>query len=77
MTEVRSAAAQAGQCDEQRLLHDASAAFSKAGTREELEAAWSAYVSPVWESIDAETRDILSRLRALRLRTISWRKENG
>ncbi len=72
MSEVRPAAAQAGICDEQQLLHDASAAFTKAGVPADLDAVWRRYISPVWDSIDTETQDILTRLYALRLSTLSW-----
>ena len=71
-TDVRSAAAQAGVCDEQQLLHDASAAFTKADVPADLDAVWRMYVQPVWDSIDFDTQDILSRLYALRLSTMSW-----
>jgi len=71
MTEVRSAA-QAGHCDEQKLLHDVSAAFTKAESNSDLDAVWRDYVVPVWDSIDSETQDILSRLYALRVSTLSW-----
>jgi hypothetical protein len=57
--------------DEQELLHEASAAFTRAKTREDVEAAWQRHVSPWWDSLDAETQDILSRLHALRLQTVS------
>jgi len=69
---TRSAAAQAGICDEQQLLHDASAAFTKAEATGDLDAVWRDYVAPVWDSIDGETQDILTRLYALRLSTMSW-----
>jgi hypothetical protein len=72
MSEVRSAAAMAGICDEQQLLHDASAAFTKAAVPGDLDAAWRDYVAPVWEALDTETQDILTRLYALRLSTMSW-----
>ena len=72
MTEPRSAAAHAGLCDEQQLLHDASAAFTKADAPGDLDAVWRTYVSPVWDSIDFDTQEILARLYALRLSTISW-----
>ncbi len=70
--EPRSAAAQAGVCNEQQLLHDASAAFTKADARGDLDVVWRDYVVPVWGSIDGETQDILTRLYALRLSTLSW-----
>jgi hypothetical protein len=72
MSEVRSAAAMAGVCDEQRLIHDASAAFTRSEKRCDLDSAWRDYVYPVWEQIDGETQDILSRLYSLRLSTLSW-----
>ena len=72
MSEVRSGAQMAGICDEQQLLHDASAAFTKADAPGDLDAVWRTFVQPVWDSIDGETRDILSRLYALRLSTMSW-----
>ncbi len=72
MTECRPTGAMAGVCDEQQLLHDASTAFTKADAPGDLDAAWSTYVSPVWDSIDGETQNILSRLYALRLSTMSW-----
>jgi hypothetical protein len=72
MTDARTSAAPAGVCDEQQLLHDASAAFTKADAPGDLDAVWRSYVQPVWDSIDGETQDILSRLYALRLSTMSW-----
>jgi len=72
MTEIRSAAQMAGACNEQQLLHDASAAFTKADAPGDLDAVWRTYVSPVWNSIDGETQDILCKLYALRLSTMSW-----
>lgn len=72
MSEVRSAAAQAGVCDEQQLIHDASAAFTRSEKRCDLDAAWRDYVAPVWRQIDYETQDILSRLYSLRLSTMAW-----
>ena len=67
MAEIRSAAAQAGVCDEQRLLFDASAAFVKALSRDELDRVWRVYVSPVWDQIDSGTQKILLRLYSTRL----------
>ncbi len=72
MSEVRSSAAQAGICDEQQLLHDASAAFAKASFPADLDEVWRSYVAPMWDSIETETQDILTRLYALRLSTLSW-----
>ncbi len=72
MTDVRSAAAQAGYCDEQQLLHDASAAFTNADAPGDLDAVWRTLCAPVWDSIDGDTQDILTRLYALRLSTMSW-----
>lgn len=72
MSKVRSAAAMAGVCDEQRLIHDASAAFTRSEKRGDLDSAWRDYVAPVWEQIDCETQDILSRLYSIRLSTLSW-----
>jgi hypothetical protein len=73
MTEGRSVEPQADACDEQRLLHDVSGAFNKAVSSADLDGVWRDFVTPVWESLDAETRDILSRLYALRLSTLSWK----
>jgi hypothetical protein len=72
MSEIRTAAAMVGVCDEQQLIHDASAAFTRSEKRMDLDAAWRAYVAPVWGQIDCETQDILSRLYSLRLSTMSW-----
>ena len=59
-------------CDEQLLIHNASAAFTKSEAPGDLDGVWRTYVAPVWDSIDAETQDILSRLYALRLSSLSW-----
>ena len=70
--DIRSAAAQAGVCDEQRLIFDTSAAFTNAGNNSELDVVWRTYVVPVEEQISDETHELLSRLYSLRLSTLSW-----
>lgn len=65
-------ATQAGVPDENLLIHDASRAFTRATTTEELDAAWRRYVAPVDGAIGADTKEILSRLYSLRLSTLSW-----
>lgn len=72
MSEPRSAAAMAGVCDEQRLIHEASRAFAQAETIPQLEDAWARYVAPVEASIGAETLDILTRLCDLRRSNIAY-----
>ena len=72
MTDEHSAAAQAGYCNEQQLLHDASAAFTHADAPSDLDAVWRTYVSPVWDSIDGETQGILKRLYSQRLSDLAW-----
>lgn len=72
MTDVRSGAAQAGVCDEQQLLFDASAAFTKADAPSDLDAAWRNYVVPVWDSIDGQTQDLLSDLYKHSLSNLAW-----
>lgn len=58
--------------NEQQLLHDASAAFTKADAPGDLDAAWRMHVSPVWDSIDGRTQDLLSDLYKLRLSNLAW-----
>lgn len=70
MSEVRSAAAQAGICDEQLLIHNASGAFARAANPSEIDAAWRQYVTPVYESVSEETQGLLHRLYSLRLTTL-------
>lgn len=60
------AAAHAAQRDEQRLIYEASRAFTQAKTLAALENAWALHVVPLKTSIDAETLDMLQRLRDLR-----------
>jgi hypothetical protein len=71
-SEPRSAAAQAGVCDEQMLIHEASRAFMVAATVAQLDDAWALYVAPVEASISGETLDILTRLRDLRRASIAY-----
>jgi hypothetical protein len=72
MSDPRSAAAQAGVCDEQMLIHEASRAFIAAETIAQLDDAWALYVAPVEASIGGETLDILRRLRDLRRSNIAY-----
>ena len=70
--ETRSAAAMAGQCDEQRLIFDTSAAFTAAQCNADLDDVWRNYVAPVEAQISDETHELLSRLYSLRLSTLAW-----
>jgi hypothetical protein len=68
----RSAAGMAGICDEDRLLTDACAAFTRAGCFADLDATWRTYVAPVKSSIGEDTLEMLSRAYSLRLSTLAW-----
>lgn len=65
MSEVRSAAAQAGICDAQKLIYDVSSAFSKAQNIDDLDEEWQRYITPVYAQIDSGDMHIISRLYAL------------
>ena len=71
VSEVRSAAAQAGVCDEQMLIHDASRAFSTAETITAAAASWLRYVAPVEDAISRETIDLISSAFAIRIMMLS------
>ena len=70
--QVRSAAMMVGQCDEQRLIFDASAAFTAATRNADLDEIWRTYVVPVEGQISDETHELLSRLYSLRMSTLAW-----
>lgn len=72
MSGVRSAAAQAGICDEQQLEFDVSRALNQAKSEAELAEVFRVYVDPVEASISDETYHLLTRLREIRASTIAW-----
>lgn len=73
MSDVRSAAAQAGVCDIQQLIHDVSGAFNKAKSTDELDELWKNYVSPVYCQIDEKDMKLIGMIYALKASTLIQR----
>lgn len=70
MDEARSAAAQAGICDERLLVMDVLAALVGATTISECVDIWMSHVRPVEKVVCEDTLDDLSRGMCLGLRRI-------
>jgi len=70
MSDVRSAAAQAGVCDIQQLIYDVSGAFNGAKTTDELDDLWKNYVSPVYCQIDEKDMKLIGMIYALKASTL-------
>lgn len=71
MTEVRSAAAQSGHCDEQLLVMNVLAALIDCHTVTDCCNTWKSYVEPVEKSISPETTSQLGRALRIRMAVIS------
>ena len=71
MTEFRSAAAQAGCCDEPKLVMDVLAALVGCETVTACTHVWRDYVEPVEDSISHETLAQLGRALRIRMAVIS------
>lgn len=65
MSEVRSAAAQAGHIDTEMLLFEAAAAFHDAKTLVELDAQWARLVRPAYTQLSEQSLGILNHLYGL------------
>jgi hypothetical protein len=71
MSEVRSAAAMAGHCDEQLLVMNVLAELVGCETVTECCNTWKSYVEPVEKSISPETTAQLGRALRIRMAVIS------
>ena len=71
MSEARSAAAQAGHCDEQLLVMNVLAALVGCETVTTCAHVWRDYVEPVEASISHETLGQLGRALRIRMAVIS------
>lgn len=65
MSEVRSAAAQAGHIDTEMLLFEAAAAFHGAKTQQALDAEWARLVRPAYSQLSEQSIRILNHLYGL------------
>lgn len=74
MSDIRSAAAQAGICNEQQLEFDVSRALNQAKSEAELNEVFRIYVDPVEVQISDETFHLLTRLREIRASTLAWER---
>jgi hypothetical protein len=70
-TDVRSAAAQAGVCDEQLLVMNVLAALVSCETVTACAHVWCSYVEPVEASIGQDTLAQLGRALRIRMAVIS------
>lgn len=70
MTEVRSAAAQAGHVDQPKLVMDTLAALIGATTVPQCGEVWSQYVVPVEDQLLPETIEQIGRAVAIRIEAI-------
>lgn len=70
MTETRSAAAQAGVCDQAKLVMDALAALIGKQTVPQCFDVWSDYVLPVEGQLFPETLEQIGRAIAIRIEAI-------
>jgi hypothetical protein len=61
MNEIRSAAAQAGVCDEQRLLMDVLSRLTVAHSVDDCFDVWRQLVTPVYRSLGQDTIEDLER----------------
>lgn len=71
MSEVRSAAAMAGVCDEWRLYQDVLRELHAADTITACAFTWMRYVAPVERSIDPDTLRNLDRAMFIRVRYLA------
>lgn len=74
MEEVRSAAAQAGYVDVEKLIHHAAQQFATAESCEQLDEIWRQLVRPVYNQLSEDALAILSRLFNLNLSLLDVRK---
>jgi hypothetical protein len=65
LTEIRSAAAQAGIVDSELLIFEAAKAFHNAQTQLRLDAEWAALVRPAYDQLSERSLAILNHLYGL------------